>query len=126
MSVVPAGEGAEFLEFAEIVDAMSSVKGELQFPILENIAASAPYDRIRSGNGTNCRFCHGNEVAYPGIKTGQAFASTVLPPDPFLQINQPYLKNQSSICDNQSDSGRCRLLNAIYIKGQAQDVPFPQ
>ena len=126
MSVVPAGIGAEFLEFAEIVGTRSSVKGELQFPITQNITASAPYDRIREGSGTNCRLCHGNEVAYPSIKTGQAFASVVLPPDPFLQINQAYLKYQSSICNSQVDSNRCRILKAIYVDGQAQDVAFPE
>lgn len=126
LSVVPAGPGRNFLEMAQKVSTTSSIKGEIEFPILAGISAEEPYSHILDGpTRTACVFCHGNEKPYPSITTGPAFESGILVPDFNKRVRQSYLKYQTSNCEPILDDYRCKMLNAVFEFGQAQDGIWP-
>lgn len=127
VSVVPAGPSREFVEFSQLTSPSLSVKGELPFPITETLPPSAPYARIAEEfGGTSCRICHQLEARATNITTGEAYNSFILRPDPFKRVDQDTLQWFSQRCDSKADAERCRILNAIFLSGNAQDAEFPE
>ncbi len=126
LSIVPAGPGRDMLELSQIVSTTHSVKGEIEFPVKNTYTLDAPYMRIYNGSsGTGCALCHGNERLYPSAISAFAYESEIVKPSPFRRVTQTYLKNQSLNCDSFVDPVRCDILRAVFITGQAQDVPWP-
>lgn len=129
LSVVPAGVGSSLLELSQIVSTSASVKGEIEFPVRQNLPAHTPYTSIletSAASATSCRICHSNELRYSAITAGVAFSSLLIRPDPFKRVTQTYLKNQALNCNQQTQPFRCAMLEAIFIKGEASDIfEFP-
>jgi len=126
LSMVPKGSGQRLLEMSEKVSANTSVKGEVIFPITENLPLDAPYSRIADSNlGTSCRSCHTNEGLYPIITAGTAYISEFIPPLAQDRVPQSYLRSQATICNLNQEPYRCQMLRALMIDGQAQDAAFP-
>ena len=128
LSVVPAGLGSRNLELSELVSGTSSVKAEIEFPLEGNISRSEPFSRIleSTGGATTCRNCHLNEGRNYNYKNGEAYTSNIMFPDSYKRVSQTLLQGWASSCDLQKDRFRCLMLMAIFIDGQAQDVPsFP-
>jgi hypothetical protein len=111
LSVVPAGPGTRLLEMSELISGSASVKGEIEFPVLQELAANAAYIKILSpqGDGTTCRGCHSGEVSY----SGASFSSAIVRPDPAKKILLSYMKYQTGRCTDLNDS-RCKMLRAIF------------
>lgn len=124
LSVVPAGSGRNLLEYGQIINSLESVKGELEFPINANIPGSEPYEQIRNTSGTTCALCHTAERPVTGF-AGNAFASGITRPDPFARQTSTRMRSVASTCDKASDPYRCAILNAVFVKGRAQDTSFP-
>ena len=126
LSVVPAGEGKNLVEFSQIVSSGVSIKAEIEFPISATLPGEAPYSRILSGSfGTTCTSCHKNESRATMVSAGEAYQSNIIAPDLFQRVSQGYLLNQAKVCNNRIDDFRCRLLKTIFIRGAAVDVDFP-
>lgn len=121
MSVVTAGPGMKLLEMSEVISASTSVKGEVEFPVLNNLDPNSAFSRILSplGGGTNCKGCHSGEVIYSGL----SYVSTLVRPDPIKKISLPFLKYQAGRCTNMNDL-RCRMLRAIF-PDSTTDGNFP-
>lgn len=114
------------LEMGQKVSATGTVKGEIQFPVSDQIATDAPYKRILdSGGGTSCRTCHTNEGRYTSTHSTDAFQSGIILPSEQNRVEKAYLKSEAQFCNSSADPYRCQMLRAIFIDGQAQDSVFP-
>lgn len=126
ISAVPLGSGREVLEFSQITSAKASIKGEIAFPVLDQIESSAPYSRIIESIGkTTCSVCHQPETAAPAITTGEAYNSGLIQPDPLRRISAGHLQSVARLCETQKDPERCAILKTIFLTGGARDVDFP-
>lgn len=127
LSVVPTNTAQVKLEFAQVLDSANSIKGELEFPILSNIADSAPFDQIRyvyNGiDGTNCRGCHFNEIPVPGVNG--AFSSLILDPDPTKSVSTGFLRQELQSCDYKNEPQRCNILQNIFGRGSTTQINWP-
>ncbi len=124
LSVVPAGIGKDLLEYGQFINSTESVKAELKFPLEEQIALSQPYDHIKSGSGTSCRFCHTSERSINGFG-GEAFASSIMRPSFFQRQTSARLRTLAQNCDKANDPYRCEMLNSVFVRGRAQDADLP-
>lgn len=125
ISIVPAGPGSELLEVSEMYSDTLSLKGELKFPLYEDIPLSAPYDRIDLGNGrTTCQQCHNSESQDSSITYANAFTSVALKPETSVKIYD--FSNDIYQCELAAfKSYRCRMILAIFQDNQVEDVEFP-
>ena len=125
ISVVPAGTSRDFIEFSKVTSPGRSVKGELEFPINENLVQDAMWSRIEDTvtitGGTSCKFCHAQEQSY----AGGGFSSTIIPPSSAKRVGSNFLFNEAKNCDDSLDSFRCDMLGLLYLRGPAQDVVWP-
>ena len=125
VSVVIEGDSSYLLEFgyrppeAEL----TSIKGELKFPLNDAVTLSAPYDRIRTGANTACGACHYNEVR--SIDFTQAFASTAFLPRPDSHIDLSSLAVENATCNWSETPHRCEMLSAIFDDGPVVEAAFP-
>jgi hypothetical protein len=124
LSVVPAGVGKDLLEYGQFINSTESVKAELEFPIEDTIPLTQPYDHIKSGTGTSCRFCHSSERSISGFG-GDAFASAVVRPSFFQRQTAARLRTVAQNCNKATDPYRCEMLNSIFVRGKAQDADLP-
>ena len=127
VSAVMDGDSSYLLEFGTQVgsDPPRSVKGELLLPLDAPIPASAPYDRVRSGDGTVCGACHVAEARAENISFATAFSSASLRPRPDTQVSIDDLRTQAQVCDWQLEPHRCEMLSAIFGGGSVVQTPFP-
>lgn len=127
LSVVLDGDSSYLIEFGEEIpaDEPRSIKGELQLPIDQPIAPSAPYDRVRYGQGTVCGLCHYGEAAAEGSNLN-AFSSIAFRPRPDSRVAIDSLKSAATACDWQSQPHRCEMLAAVFDGGAVAEVPFPE
>lgn len=126
LSVVPAGAGKNFLELGQFMSGGQSVKAEIEFPVVANLAVDLPYTRLLDTvGGTNCRFCHQREAPAPAGFAGTAFVSDVVKPDPFRRVTSTNLRQYALACDTSREAYRCAMLRAIFVSGQGQDTEFP-
>jgi hypothetical protein len=126
LSVVPGGVGRSLLEFSELNIGSESYKGELEFPINETVTIEQILNQTTGTSTTsNCINCHSGERKIDYKSLGNLFVSNVVAPNESQRVVQPYLKAQAAACNPAINKYRCDMLNAIYIKGQAQDAAFP-
>jgi hypothetical protein len=126
ISVVPAGIGKRLIEFGEMIDTRTTVKGEVRFPVVGTLSPSEPYKRVLDESfGTSCRLCHTNERSYSQISTGPAYSSNLVKPNAGARVASKDLKYFALNCNMATDAERCKMLKAIFIDGQAQDANFP-
>lgn len=132
LSVVP---GAATLEFGETWQSLYSIKGELTFPIRENLADNAPFVGIgpifsSSQNQTRCGApCHGTTLEYSKQGGVTIFASQIVRPNPALDIPLDELKAAWKNCSTPDDPA-CQLYNALFDEADPlsfefnEDFPF--
>lgn len=132
LSVVP---GAATLEFGETWQSLYSIKGELTFPIRENLADNAPFVGIgpifsSSQNQTRCGApCHGASLEYSNQGGVTVFASQIVRPNPALDIPLDELKAAWKNCSTPDDPA-CQLYDALFDESEPfsfefkEDFPF--
>ncbi|HET9239678.1 MAG TPA: hypothetical protein VFO10_20630 [Oligoflexus sp.] len=132
LSVVP---GTATLEFGETWQSIYSIKGELTFPIQENLADNAPFVGIgpifsSSQNQTRCGApCHLTTVEYSKQGGVTIFASQIVRPNPALDIPLDELKAAWKNCSTPDDPA-CQLYNALFDEADPlsfefnEDFPF--
>lgn len=124
ISIVPEGVGSEVIEFG-VVSGNTSLKGELAFPVTENLLPSAAYDRIRFGSGTACQACHRNETRALDITQAEAFRSGQFRPKPETKVDLNTIKLEWLNCDNIAEPKRCEILRGLFDHGEVRDKEFP-
>jgi len=123
MSVVP---GEPTLEFGEYdAEGLTSVKGELLFPIEDELTIQDAFERLRpepetgllAGQTTRCGKCHASETSHPDYPVELAFSSVVLKAPAFFAVDVAALKEEHLACEPASEPERCALLDALFDHG---------
>lgn len=128
LSVVIDGDSSYLLEFGDVLDGdpSRSVKGELELPLLEPAAPSAPYDRVMfNDTTTSCGFCHFNERIADNLSFPNAFASVAFQPRLESLVSTSSLRSEHERCDWQREPHRCDMLASIFDGGEVREEPFP-
>lgn len=125
ISVVPEGLGQDYVEFGYMVSATMSVKAELEFPIMENVTADAPYSRIRYNKGTACGVCHGVESRFVDITHAEAFYSLAFQPQKNTKVSLESFRNEVTKCNPALEPKRCEIISAFFQQGPVQNYEFP-
>lgn len=124
MSIAIDGDpGNNLLEFGEVVGPTRSIKAEIQFPLADPVAATAPFERILDGDGTVCGFCHRDETAapdYPG-----AFASAALQLVAYDEVTLADIRDEYERCDPAAQPERCARFAALLGHGEVEQAAFP-
>ena len=124
MSVAIAGHpGNTLLEFGEMVAPTKSIKGEVAFPVTEELDVSAPMERVFDGEGSECRLCHAGEAEAPQYPL--AFASDALRfrDDELVALDD--LRAEWERCLPSRQPQRCARLDALFSFGEVQHADFP-
>lgn len=125
ISVVPEGVGASVVEFSFLTNATLSVKAEIPFPVIGDVALNAPFDRIRLASGTTCGLCHTQESPATEINYANAFKSVALRPNNNTLVPLSDFRQTASACDWKSEPERCGVITSIF-NGPVQTYIFPQ
>ncbi len=124
ISVVTSGPAKDMRAFGLMLPGGVSQKGEIRFPVLSELAITAPFDEIRSGGGTGCVFCHANER--PGV-SANSFVSDIIRPSSFTRVSLDAMKTQSALCNSASGASthRCEIFKGIFNYGTVRGKEFP-
>jgi hypothetical protein len=126
VTVAVAGDGRQLLEMGELQGTTRSLKAEIEFPLEQELPASAPFDRVRDENGgTVCSTCHSSELAEDAYGMGVAYSSVALRVSPNYEVNFDYVEYQYEICDATVEPERCSILAALFDQGQISRGEFP-
>lgn len=125
ISVVPEGIGQDYVEFSYMVSETMSVKAELEFPIIENIAPQTPYSRIRYNKGTACGVCHGIEARFADVTFTEAFYSLAFQPQKNTRVGLESFRAEVAKCNPAVEAKRCALISAFFGQGPVQNYEFP-
>ncbi|MEO6602353.1 MAG: hypothetical protein ABIQ16_20900, partial [Polyangiaceae bacterium] len=125
VSIVIDGDSSYLIEFSYLLDELRSIKSEVQTPLVEALAPSAPYDRVRSGEGTTCGLCHYGEERVSSITFAAAFASTPFRPRADSHVSLDVLAADARACDWGVEPHRCELLSALFGNGTVTEEGFP-
>lgn len=131
LSITLGERGIHLLEFGQLLDDGSSIKGELAFPIEdEPLAASAPYAHIMYNERiTNCSLCHTQERPINTIDDVPVFASRALRPVSYQRVPLDDLRAQRDLCIQEDPlSPRCALIEALHWSQThpPQEHDFPE
>lgn len=118
MSLVPEGEASATLELGYAIGERRSIKAELEFPVSDVLAPSAPYDQVQLGAGTSCGLCHGAETRVDSIDFATAWASDVFQDEPEQALPLGFLRQSAIDCDHEATPDRCALLDSIFGHGE--------
>jgi hypothetical protein len=127
ISIVIDGRSSYLVEFGELLpeDGWRTIKGELELPLYDAIADSAPYDQVGFNNGTVCGLCHNSEQRVEHIPFANAFSSIAFRPRPDSRVSMDSLRAQEQACDWQLEPYRCEMLSAVFGGGPVEETPFP-
>lgn len=114
------------LEFSQLLSDDESVKGEITFPVTQDLMASAPYTQVvREGNiGTRCAACHFNERPATSSFPANAFISKALRPFARQDVSFDLLKEMSANCATIV-SDRCDILQSLFRGAEPTRYNFP-
>lgn len=119
ISIVPGGTSQNLLEFGERTPDLRSIKGEIEFPVYENVGSELLRSQVQlSREGSICGGCHAAEVRLDTQSYEAAFESVIIVPDPVLEVNIEDFKARTENCDYQYDGTRCAILDALFDHGE--------
>jgi hypothetical protein len=124
MTIVPEGKSGTVIEFGQYTDPGRTLKAEIGFPVEAPLSSMAPYDRIRSGAGTTCRFCHRDEELL-AVDGGEGFVSAALAPVFREVIDLEDVRVERRACDPTVEPFRCAVLGALFDHGPVNEGRFP-
>ncbi len=119
LSLVP---GEQALEIGETWQRKYSIKGELQFPITEDLSDNAAFVGVGPlfGHKTRCGGpCHGETREYANVGGTTVYASQIVRPNPDLRVPIDELKTVLSGC---SPSEACSTFEALFK--ESDPVPY--
>jgi hypothetical protein len=124
MSVVPEGKGRSLVELGQLVAPGRSLKAELRFPMEGPLGPEDPFEHVREGEGTTCRFCHPTEERAPEI-AGPAYVSGAFSPLPRARVTLESLASERARCNDAQEPDRCAFLGALFDHGEVRWRDFP-
>jgi hypothetical protein len=125
ISIATDGAGSSLVEFGQLTSDQTSLKGELQLPVTQNLTGTEAFERIRLQNGTSCAACHSGETLSNLVTATEAFESRAIKPSPATQVDLTQLKEEYSDCNSSREPIRCSLLKAVFGFGAVQFQDFP-
>lgn len=120
MSIVPEGTGSHTLELSQAIGNRMSIKAELEFPVEQTLARSAPYDQVDLGGGSTCGTCHDSETQVDSIDFATAWASDAYQDEPELGLSLAFLRQNALDCDPEAEPQRCGMLDAVFGHGDVE------
>jgi len=127
ISAVPKGDGRPIVEFSVEVPTGSgeSVKGEVVFPVTEELPLDAAYTQIQSElGGTKCVHCHIGEEATDLTEADGAFVSFRLDTLRRNRVEPEYIDWFYGECDPDKEPDRCAVLDSILGFGEVVHIPI--
>ena len=125
MSIVPAGDGANLLEFGETRAELRSLKAELAFPVYAALPPSAPFEDLMFNEQlTKCAVCHASESEEATTTGVRSFVSAAIRPVPSDRVGAAKLAQELAACDFRSEPERCVVLDALLGWGPVSDADF--
>lgn len=125
-SVVPEGRGRDYLELSYQTTATTSIKAELEFPVVQLISKSKPYSNVRFSAGTNCSSCHRAEKQVGTIEDVPLFESWAYQPDKETLVDLQQFSNELKVCNFAKEPERCEIIRALLSKGEVKTGDFPK
>jgi hypothetical protein len=131
MSLVPGAEPT--LEFGERdASGLRSVKGELHFPVEEQLVPEDAFARLAPDESTGltleqatlCGTCHNNEAPALDYPFRGAFSSEILKPTPFFAVDVAAMRGEGDACDPALEPERCAVFQAIFDHGDVVQTAF--
>lgn len=124
-NIVAGGSGSSIIEFGQRVDLNHSLKGEIHFPVSENLPINAAYTTILSQgkNGTTCLICHGQEQNVSTVGP-EAYSSLVNRPNPSYDVSLENLQDLNAGCKTEKKE-ECAIIQAIFFQGSVNAREFP-
>jgi hypothetical protein len=118
MSVVANREFSSLLEIGYQSAPGRSLKGEIVFPLLNEVTAASISQRISLGAISICGGCHGAETRRDdSFFVDGAFESAVAVPLPPFEVSLEKLKVEAAACQPGNEPERCGLLSALLDHG---------
>lgn len=126
LSFATTGHGATLVEFAEFVGPTTTIKGELEFPLdPATLETEAVFTQVMfEDGGSNCRFCHRNEVPVDPELYPNAFASDALAAREDTILDLEDVRVYARYCDARDDPMRCAIYDAVFDAGEVVDGAF--
>jgi hypothetical protein len=127
-SIVIDGESSSLIEFGYMMvgERLQSIKAELALPLAAPVPPSAPYDRVREGEGTLCGACHFGERKVPELTFAEVYASEAFRPRPESYVSIEQLRHEAERCDVKAQPQRCEMLAALFDGGPVTETIFPE
>jgi hypothetical protein len=98
-----------------------SIKGEVLFPLGQDVTATMIEDRIRIGDISICGGCHGAETRpSDSFFLDGAFESSIATPLYPFEVDLESLKAQAALCDRALEPDRCAQLSALFDHGDVR------
>lgn len=125
ISIVPAGEGGKVIELSDRTSPEGSIKGEIPFPLNEQISMDYPYEHIKAvgAEGTVCRNCHPGEVVAPAPYPPIAYVSQFVPAFHSHDVSAAEIETSAKRCLT-SKLRECQVLEALTSKGPLVQEEF--
>ena len=125
-SIVPLETSSKAIEFSFLLDEVTSIKGEIEFPVTKELDSSYAYTSILSkkSGGTSCASCHGVETKYFESFGLNAFASRAIKPFKTRDVPLSRLEARFAACGTKLTYD-CELIRALYLNGKLLPKTFP-
>ena len=125
LAVLPEGEGSQLLELGQWTHDLYTLKAEMAFPVTGELAADAPFARVRTETGpTKCGFCHRAEAVHETLDG--AFESVAFQAQPGTEVRVDALRALREACKtDNAQTERCHLLRALFDFGEVRQGAFP-
>lgn len=128
ITAVSKGDGREIVEFSQAVPTIPSVsiKGELTFPVAEELPLDAAYTQILSTevSGTKCAHCHIGEETTDMTEAEGAYLSFRLDTLRRNRVDPEYIDWFYGECDPDREPDRCAMLDSILGFGEVVHIPL--
>jgi hypothetical protein len=128
ISISVKGGASQLMEFAEFTTDQRSIKGELKFPITEQVVDLAtPFIKIESDSTSTCVGCHLQETKVTNTQyPGDVYESLALKPEVGQKIEVSDFRLESYKCELLAELDyRCHMIYGIYNHGEVTNEDFP-
>lgn len=117
-SIVPGGSSQDLLEFGEVTPDERSIKGEILFPVVDDVGTEQLLERVGIAEGYSiCGGCHVAEVQLDDQPYDAAFESVIITPLPMYEVTIAEFKAANQECNYEFDGTRCRIIDALFEHG---------
>lgn len=121
---VPNEDNFNRLELSYATQGVSSIKGELRFPVTHTLPDNAPYDHLEYFPGhSSCGLCHRAETIVGTINGVNIFQSDRKIPRDYQSL--AVARNEYVQCDRAADPYHCNMMDALFAHGGVVWQEFP-